>query len=577
MREGLAWAAFAVAALAAVGFAIAWIKRAPEPPAMVRFALQTPEGLSNPTTPEVSPDGRNVVFAAVDKEGKWQIWIRPLDSLDPRPIAEADNASRPFWAPDSHAIAFMVAGKLKKVDVAGGPPQTICDAPTGSDGSWSPNGVILFDGRGSDPIRRVSAAGGVSKPEVITDVKKGTGAPGWPIFLPDGEHFLYTLDSGQGQTVVVGRLDSPDVTRLVKTGSRVLYAEPGYLLYVSENTLVAQRFNAKSLALEGDAVPIGEGLGVDSVGLASFSVSKNGVLAYRAGELQGRRLVWFDRNGKETPAIDEAGDYRDTWLSPDGKRVAFDASGPSTAGDIWIRDLVRRVTTRFTFDPVIERNPVWSPDGRQIVFTSVVKGPGDLYLKDASGTKEAELLFASPDVKLVSDWSRDGSYLLFSTQNAETGWDSYALPMKGTNRTPIALLKTKFDELFPTFSPDGHYIVYSSNESGRSEVYAQEFPDARTKSQISTDGGGQPYWSGDGKEIFYRSRTRLMAVPVQTSPTLSIGAPTELFQVPFAAVIVRGHYRPAPDGKRFLVIAALGRDAVKPASVVLNWTVALPK
>jgi Tol biopolymer transport system component len=306
-------------------------------------------------------------------------------------------------------------------------------------------------------------------------------------------------------------------------------------------------------------------------------VSKNGVLAYRAGELQGRRLVWFDRNGKETPAIDEPGDYRDTWLSPDGKRVAFDGSGPSTAGDIWIRDLVRRVTTRFTFDPAVERDPVWSPDSRQIVFTSAVKGRGDLYLKDASATKEAELLFASPDVKLASDWSRDGSYLLFSTQSAETGWDSYALPMKGTNRTAVALLKTKFDELFPTFSPDGHYIVHSSNESGRSEVYAQEFPDARTKSQISTDGGGQPYWSGDGKEIFYRSRTRLMAVPVQTSPTLSIGAPTELFQVPFAAVIVRGHYRPAPDGKRFLVIAALGRDAVKPASVVLNWTVALPK
>ncbi len=221
-------------------------------------------------------------------------------------------------------------------------------------------------------------------------------------------------------------------------------------------------------------------------------MSKNGVLAYRAGELQGRRLVWFDRNGKETPAIDEPGDYRDTWLSPDGKRVAFDGSGPSTAGDIWIRDLVRRVTTRFTFDPAVERDPVWSPDSRQIVFTSAVKGRGDLYLKDASATKEAELLFASPDVKLASDWSRDGSYLLFSTQSAETGWDSYALPMKGTNRTPVALLKTKFDELFPTFSPDGHYIVYSSKESGRSEVYAQEFPDARTKSQISTDGGGQP-------------------------------------------------------------------------------------
>jgi eukaryotic-like serine/threonine-protein kinase len=298
VREGAAWAACGVALLAAAGFAFAWVKRAPEPPQLVRFGLQAPEGLTTPTTPEVSPDGRNIVFAATDKEGKRQIWLRPLDALEPRPLTEADNGTRPFWSPDSRAIAFMIGGKLRKMDIAGGPPQTICDAPTGSDGSWSANGTILFDGRGSDPIWRVPAAGGVAKIEVAGDTKQ-SAAPGWPMFLPDGEHFLYTLVGATDQQVVVGKLDSKDVKQLIKTSSRVVYAEPGYLLYVRENTLVAQKFDAKSLTLDGEAVPIGEGLGVDSVGLASFSVSRTGLLAFRAGELQGRRLVWMDRSADE--------------------------------------------------------------------------------------------------------------------------------------------------------------------------------------------------------------------------------------------------------------------------------------
>jgi Tol biopolymer transport system component len=330
------------------------------------------------------------------------------------------------------------------------------------------------------------------------------------------------------------------------------------------------------LTLEGDAVPIGEGLGVDSVGLASFSVSRNGVLAFRAGDLQGRRLVWLDRTGKEMPAIDEIGDYRDTGISPDGKRLVFDAGTATSTSDIWIRDLVRGVTTRFTFDPAAEIDPVWSPDGRRIAYSSRAKGPADLYVKDASGTRDEEVLLASSKNKYLSDWSRDGAHILYTVQG-DNGWDILALPMSGGDRKPFPVLKTHFDEQWATFSPDGKYIAYQSNESGRPEIYVQEFPDPRNKVQASNGGGTEAFWRGDGKELFYRSGNRLMSVPVQTTPSFSAGTPSQLFQATFASVTVRGHYRPSADGQRFLVIAALGREAAKPASIVLNWTAALPK
>lgn len=572
VREAVAWTACVLATAAAVGFAVAWVRRAPEPLPLVRFAVTTPEELTNPSPPEISPDGRTIAFAATGNDTTRQLWIRPLDSLQARPVPGTTGVLRPFWSPDSRFIAFVAEGKLKKVDIAGGPPQTICDAPTGADGTWSRDGVILFDGRGNDPILRVSAAGGVAKPEVSPDPAKGITATGWPVFLPDRRRFLYMAVGAETQTLMVGTLDSDEATPLFETGSRVVFAEPGYLLYVRENTLVAQRFDPRTLAIEGEAVPIGEGLGVDSVGLASFSVSNTGVLAYRGGDLQGLRLVWMDRSGKETPAIDGPSDYGDTWFSPDGRRVAFDA-GTGNA-DIWIRDFTRGVTSRFTFDSAPEVTPLWSPDGQRIVFTSRANGPGDLHVKSASGTREAEPLLVTPDPKYATDWSRDGAYILFTTRTTETGWDVWALPTNG-EKTPFPLASTRFDEVSASLSPDGNYVAYFSNESGRSEVYVQEFPQARTKWQISTAGGSQPTWRGDGRELFYRAGSALMAVPVETGTVFSAGAPVELFQARFPSITLRAHYRPTPDGQRFLVLAPLERTATHPASVVLNWTAAL--
>ncbi len=575
LREGVAWAACGITALTALAFGVAWARRAPEPPAIVRFPLVTPASLSNPSPPIASPDGRKIAFAA-DSEGKRMIWIRTLDAIDPRPLPGTEGVLRPFWAPDSRFLAFFAGGKLKKVDISGGPSQTICDSVNGADGSWSTEGVILFDGRGTDPIWRVPAIGGAPTIEVSVDQKRGIFGVGWPEFLPDGRRFLYMKigENSQEQVLMVGTLDSKDPKPLFKVTSRVLYADPGYLLFVREHTLVAQKFDSDSLELDGEAIPLGEGLGVDDVGLASFSVSRNGLLAFRAGELQGRRLLWLDRQGQATPAIDAIGEYANAALSPDGKRLAYDVIGIGGA-DLWIRDLTRGVNSRFTFEAPDELVPQWSPDGRRIAFTSRAKGPGDLYVKDASGTREAEPMLVSPDEKYISDWSRDGRYLLYTARAGDaTGWDIFALPLEG-DRKPIPLVRTKFNELFATLSPDGKFIAYHSNESGRPEIYVQEFPEARNKWQVSTEGGTSAFWRADGRELFYRNAGRVMAVAVQTGDSFTVGSPQQLFETRFANLTVRSVYRPTLDGQRFLALAPLARDAERPASVVLNWTTAL--
>ena len=577
VREGVAWAACALATLAAIGFAIAWVRRAPEPRPVVRFPLTMPAAVSNPSPPVVSPDGRHIAFAG-DADGKRTIWIRSLDALEARSLPGTEGVARPFWSPDSRQLAFVAAGKLKKVDIAGGPPQTICDAANGSDGSWSPAGVILFDGRATDPLWRVQASGGVRQP-VVFEAGKETGTPGtgWPEFLPDGRHFLYTLitPGSQEMTLNVGSIDSKHVKALFKTTTRVQYAEPGYLLFVRERTLVAQKFDVRSLILEGEPVPIGEGLGTGNLGLASFTASHNGVLVFRGGELAGTRLVWVDRSGKETAALDAPSDYRDTSLSPDGTRLVYDISSTATQGDVWTRDLVRGVSSRFTFDATSENSPHWSPDGRRIVYTSTAKGRGDLYVKDASGTRNAEPLLVNPDEKYVSDWSADGRHILYTSRgDGDTGWDIWGMLVDG-DRKPFPIVKTTFAELWATFSPDGKYIAYQSTESGRAEIYIHEFPEARNKWQVSTEGGVEPFWRRDGRELFYRTGQRVMSVPVQIGSTFTIGTPVQLFQTRFATVTVRARYRPAHDGQRFLVLAPLAREAEQPAAVVLNWTAAL--
>jgi eukaryotic-like serine/threonine-protein kinase len=577
VREGLAWGAFAVAALAAVGFAVAWARRAPKPAAVVRFQIANPEGVTDVGPPVISPDGRTIAFDAADVTGKRQIWIRSLDGLESRPLAGTEGARRGIWSPDSRSLAFVSGGKLRRIAIAGGPPQTIADSPNGADGSWNEQGVILLDGVGSDPVWRVDAAGGVLKPTVTPDAAKGILGAGWPVFLPGGRDFLYqtTVAKPEDTEIMIRALDGTDAKPLLKTTSQVVYAAPGYLLYVRDKTLVAQPFDARTREMRGEPIPVGEGLGLDTVGLASVSASATGVLAYRPAQTGRRRLLWVDRSGKETTAIEEAREYLDTWLSPDGKRLVFSAEGSADGtGDLWIRDFARGVTTRFTFEPENQFAPVWSPDGRQIVFSTTRK-TWDLFIKDAAGTGDPVLLLESAENKFVTDWSKDGSILVFASDNPDTGWDLWALPLGG-DRKPFPLRKTKFMELGGAISPDGRYLAFHSNESGRMEVYVQEFPAARSKWQVSPEGGREPHWSADGRELFYRApNAKIMAVPVEKGAVFATGTPQALFQTRFAPVITRDLFRPAADGQRFLVLAPPERDAIQPATIVLNWTSAL--
>ena len=572
VREAVAWAACAVATLGALGLGVAWTRRAGDRPALMRFQIPNPPDVTEVGPPIISPDGRTLAFDAADASGQRALWVRPLDALQSRRLPGTEGAIRPIWSPDSRNIAFFANGKLRRMPVSGGPSQTIGEVPFGADGSWGPNGVILFDGRTTDPLMRVDAAGGVPRPEVTPDPAIGGIGAGYPAFLPGGRDFLYysLSDKPENNALMVRALDGTDSRLVMKTPSQVVFAAPGYLLFVRERALVAQKFDLATHQVQGEPIPVGEGLDLDFVGLASVSASTTGVLAYRTGQATQRRLVFRDRTGKETPAMEEEAEYLNTWLSPDGRRLVYDLTETGDVGDIWIRDMDRGTRTRFTYEREREFAPIGSPDGRRIVYT-VQRKYWDLYVKDAAGGGEPEPLLETDQDKYATDWTKDGT-IIFQSRTEETSWDIWALPMNGKGK-PLPLRATQFMEGSASVSPDGRFLVYQSNESGRPEIYVQEFPRARSKWQVSAAGGRDPFWRGDGREIFYRAPTGdLMAAPIGKGASFEVGTPQVLFRGRFVPSNARSAYRPTHDGKRFLMLAPPREDALQPATIVLNWT-----
>jgi Tol biopolymer transport system component len=588
-RERLAWLLAGVSLAAAVIIAVVHFRQAPVEARPARFLLFPPEHTTvalGPAAPHaaVSPDGHYLAFAATDttSDRKTNLWVRPLDALAAQKLAGTEGANLPFWSPDSRFIGFFAQGKLKKIDAFGGAPQTLCDSPAGNGGTWNREGVIVFAPNREGALARVSAAGGIPAAATALDRRRQEIGHAWPQFLPDGRHFLYLALSGQRENrgLYVDSLGSEGPRRVLKTEVRAAYTPPGYLLFVQQGTLMAQRFNPNRLQLIGEPVAVAEGVAYNSFnGRDTFTVSENGVLVYRTGRPGGlptSELVWFDRGGKRVGSVEGLGLYLRPALSPDGKRIAVQRLDPQTGTfDIRLVDLARSTVLRLTFGSSNQTHPVWSPDGGRIVFTSDRDGTSNLYQKSSSGAGSEELLLQSDTAKYVTDWSPDGRFIAYEKQDPRTGLDLWLLPLFG-DRKPILYLQTEFNEGQGQFSPDGRWMAYASDESGRREVYVQTFPASGGKWQISTAGGTYPRWRRDGKELFYiAADQKLMAVAVQTDSTLQAGRPQALFEPRFFLPVIP--YTVLPDGQRFLVNTPLEEDNSSPMTVVLNWMAELKK
>ena len=585
-REYLGWIVAAVAVLgllATLGFFIAKLRNTQTDESVLRLSVTLPENVTmSGTIPTlvISPDGRRLAFAAMNKDGENFLWVRPLDSFTVQPLGAIDSGgapSPPFWSPDSRVIAFFSGGKLKKVDAAGGPPQIICDFPGARGGTWNRAGVIIV-GSIAGSLYRVSQAGGEPTPLTSLDESRLETSHRWPSFLPDGQHFLYFVRTGKIETTgtYVGSLDSKDTKQLMPSVVSVAYAPPGFLLFWRNETLLAQPFDFNELKLTGEQVPIADHVAYNpGLGRGAFSVSDNGILVFRAGGGYIDQPHWFDRTGKEIGVVGEPGMYFNLGLSPvDQRQVAVDRTDPQTGtNDIWLFDLFRDgVSSRFTTDPGADSFPLWSPDSNSIVFASNREGRGNLYRKSASGGGNEELLLKSAEEKIPDDWSSDGQFIALEIFNPNSKWDLWVLRVNDKELSP--LLQSNFNERQAQFSPDGKYIAYVSDKSGSTAVYVQTFPSSGSEWRISAGGGAQPRWRRDGRELFYLAPDKkLMAVDVTLSPRFEASVPKTLFGTRALTFSdFRNHYVVTADGQRFLINSLPVDRGSTPIDVVKNWT-----
>jgi Tol biopolymer transport system component len=570
-------AAVAVAAVVILALAVPatrhLLERPPPAPEM-RLDIATPATMQ-PLQFALSPDGLHLAFVANSASAS-MLWLRPLNAATARALPGTEGAEYPFWAPDGRTIGFFASGKLKRIDIAAASSQTIADAPNGRGGAWSRDGVILFAPSNATPLLRVAASGGPTTP--VTKLKPGHGGHRLPQFLPDGRHFLFFAQgNAEGQGIYLGSLDDGDSTRLMASDVAGLYAAPGVVVFMQQNALLVRRLDLAHKTLEGEPETIADGVGADrAFNLGGFSVSAAGTLAYRLGDVEPwSQLTWFDRSGRKLGVV---GEPDATVLSPDlsadGRRIAVSRTVQNNT-DIWLIDVQRGGATRFTFDAAIDNLPVWSPDSERIAFASQRKGVYDLYLKRSSGAGADELLLGSTYPKFPLDWSRDGRFLLYLVADPKTGWNLAAIPVSGDTSTPVVVANSPFEERGGQFSPDGHWVAYQSNETGRFEIYVQPFPQPTSKWQVSTAGGVDPRWSADGKELFFVAPDGKLTASIVRAADAAFDAasPVALFQTRMKTGGVgtfKQQYAVGRDG-RFLINTRTDENALAPITLILNW------
>jgi len=578
-----AWIALACLLAAAAAGSAAWLIRPVGPKAVTRFAVVLPPGQhldSGRPALAISPDGTRLVYAAaqgssstsiIQDLGGTQLYLRSFDSLDARPIPGTEGARGPFFSPNGQWIGFFAGGTLKKVSINGAAPITLVDSQLTLGSSWSSDGEIAYSAQGR-PIQQISDAGGNVQP--VTQLQKGELAHTFPEFLPGHTGVLFNIEAGenvtgsiavQGEKIAVQVLKTGERRELVPSGFMPRYAPSGQIVYIQGPNLMAAPFDLRGLAIAGSAVSVIEG-----VRPWQYTFSPSGSLAYAPGGAQAPqlRLAWVDRKGTEQALPTPAHNYVFPRISPDGRRIAADIE--ETDSQIWIFDPGRDTLSRLTFEKANSYDPVWSPDGKRIVF----KGAGNrLYWLPSDGSSAAEPLtpnaFSINDVPL--SWSSDGQYLAFTQDGVNRNRSIWTLSIKDRKAEPFG--RSLRRDSAPQFSPDGHWIAYDSTESGRNEIYVRPFPGPGGKYQISTGGGTEPAWNPKGHELFYRNREKMMAVQVATQPTFSAGEPKLLFEASYV-VSPRSapNYDVSPDGQRFLMLkTADAAPRPEQINVVLNW------
>ena len=572
-------AGFAGALILAGGAGFVGWTLKPEPAKPITHAVitlppgQRLAGLDKPAL-AISPDGSQLAYVATAQGTAQQIYLRAMDGTEGKPIRGTDGATNPFFSPDGKWLGFFVEGKLKKIPVGGGVAQTLAEVVNLYGATWGNHGTIVFAPL-TTVLEQVPDGGGRS--QTVTNLGRGENFQGWPQFLPNGREVIFAGAPGTGNWVnahiAVQSVGSSGHQTLVQGATAPGYAPSGHLVYAQEGSLMAVPFDARRLEVRGTAVPAIEGVLQSPVtGTAQYSLSNTGSLVYVPGNVQGEqsKLVWISRNGAEQPLAAPPRAYLNPRVSPDGQRIAVSIS--EQEAQIWLYDLPRETLSRFTFEGTSNQYPAWTPDGKRIAFRSNKEGALNIYWQRADGSGGLERLIAADESQTPNSWSPDGEALAFM-EITTPGQNIWVLRMHDRKAEPLT--GTAFVNGAPEFSPDGHWLAYISDESGRREVYVQAYPGPGGRWQISTDGGTEPHWNRNGRELFYRDGDRMMAVEVATQPTFTFGRPRMLFEGSYEPTPVTfPNYDVSPDGQRFLMLkpAEQERTAATQINVVLNWT-----